>query len=273
MSLHICKAICLDEIDRSYLSELNRLFSFFSHTHQTLLFHSSFQSAMLEDTRKWLSDPIVINATQRDEIRCDIQYDVEYVKENERNVFIVRSCLNKTAPPVLIVCRSEKNVDFLHEYFLLKGIDTVSMTSSMSPQEKSRALQTFRDKKADVLVCTDSSLGAESLPEVRHVIHFDLPSESRFFVNRLKSLRPKGISTAPYSGSSSRARSLSRAGHRSFSPRNRSKDTTSQLSSASTSSRSLRWVHSASGPANTWPRMTSCISPFTARAGTPPCAS
>lgn len=196
MSLHICKAICLDEIDRSYLSELNRLFSFFSHTHQTLLFHSSFQSAMLEDTRKWLSDPIVINATQRDEIRCDIQYDVEYVKENERNVFIVRSCLNKTAPPVLIVCRSEKNVDFLHEYFLLKGIDTVSMTSSMSPQEKSRALQTFRDKKADVLVCTDSSLGAESLPEVRHVIHFDLPSESRFFVNRLKSLRPKGISTA-----------------------------------------------------------------------------
>lgn len=62
-------------------------------------------------------------------------------------------------------------------------------------------------------------------------------------------------------------------GHRSFSPRNRSKDTTSQLSSASTSSRSLRWVHSASGPANTWPRTTSCISPFTARAGTPPCAS
>ena len=196
MSLHICKAICLDEIDRSYLSELSRLFSFFSHTHQTLLFHSSFQSAMLEDTKRWLSDPVVINATQRDKIRCDVQYDVDYVKENERNVFVVRSCLNKTAPPVLIVCRSEKNVDFLHEYFLLKGIDTVSMTSSVSPQEKSRALQAFRDKKADVLVCTDSSLGTESLPEVRHVIHFDLPSESRLFVNRLKSLRPKGISTA-----------------------------------------------------------------------------
>ena len=152
--------------------------------------------SLLEDLNEQLRDPVIINAAQRVRTRSDVKYAVEFMKSSEKNVFVVRNCLNQTAPPVLIVCRNEKNVDFLQEYFLLKGIDSVSITNTRTPQEIQTALDSFREGRADVLICTDSALGDETIREVNHVIHYDLPSEYSAFVNRLNYLCPNGISTA-----------------------------------------------------------------------------
>lgn len=196
LSLHICKVVCLDELDRSFLTELNRIFGFITHVHQTLLFHSALKGSLLEDLKEQLRDPVIINAAQRVRTRSDVKYAVEFMKSSEKNVFVVRNCLNQTAPPVLIVCRNEKNVDFLQEYFLLKGIDSVSITNARTPQEKDSALDAFREGKADVLICTDAALGDETIKEVNHVIHYDLPSDYAVFAERLHFLRSNGISTA-----------------------------------------------------------------------------
>lgn len=196
LALHTCKAICIDELDRSFLSELRRIFGFIPHVHQTLLFHSSLKASLLEDLKEQLRDPVTIYASQRVKTRSDVRYVVEFVKSSEKNVYVVRTCLNQTAPPVLIVCRNEKNVDFLQEYFLLKGIDSVSITNTRTPQEIQTALDSFREGRADVLICTDSALGDETIREVNHVIHYDLPSEYSAFANRLNYLCPNGISTA-----------------------------------------------------------------------------
>ena len=183
LSLHICKVVCLDELDRSFLTELNRIFGFITHVHQTLLFHTALKGSLLEELKEQLHDPVVINAAQRVRTRSDVKY-------------VVRNCLNQTAPPVLIVCRNEKNVDFLQEYFLLKGIDSVSITNTRTPQEKDSALDAFREGKADVLICTDAALGDETIKEVNHVIHYDLPSDYALFAERLHFLRSNGVSTA-----------------------------------------------------------------------------
>lgn len=39
-------------------------------------------------------------------------------------------CLQKTAPPVLIFCENKSDVDSIHEYLLLKGVEAVCDVST-----------------------------------------------------------------------------------------------------------------------------------------------
>lgn len=36
-------------------------------------------------------------------------------------------CLQKTAPPVLIFAEKKQDVDYIHEYLLLKGVEAVAI--------------------------------------------------------------------------------------------------------------------------------------------------
>lgn len=51
---------------------------------------------------------------------------MELVKKEAKIVYLLQ-CLQKTAPPVLIFCESKKEVDDIHEYLLLKGVEAVSI--------------------------------------------------------------------------------------------------------------------------------------------------
>jgi len=52
--------------------------------------------------------------------------DVEYVKTEAKIVFLLE-CLQKTAPPVLIFAEKKQDVDTIHEYLLLKGVEAVAI--------------------------------------------------------------------------------------------------------------------------------------------------
>lgn len=57
--------------------------------------------------------------------------EVEYVKQ-EAKVLYLLTCLQKTAPPVLIFAENKKDVDDIHEYLLLKGVAAVSVHGGKS---------------------------------------------------------------------------------------------------------------------------------------------
>lgn len=56
---------------------------------------------------------------------CWLQ-EVEYVKQEAKIVYLLE-CLQKTPPPVLIFAEKKQDVDAIHEYLLLKGVEAVAI--------------------------------------------------------------------------------------------------------------------------------------------------
>lgn len=52
--------------------------------------------------------------------------EVEYVKQEAKVVYLLE-CLKKTMPPVLIFAEKKQDVDAIHEYLLLKGVEAVAI--------------------------------------------------------------------------------------------------------------------------------------------------
>ncbi len=56
----------------------------------------------------------------------DVKQEVEYAIPEAR-IMSLLSGLQKTAPPVLIFAQRKQDVDAIHEYLLLKGVEAVAI--------------------------------------------------------------------------------------------------------------------------------------------------
>uniref|UniRef100_A0A8C0CU22 RNA helicase n=1 Tax=Balaenoptera musculus TaxID=9771 RepID=A0A8C0CU22_BALMU len=120
------------------------------------------------------------------DIRTIFSYfkEVEYVKEEAKMVYLLE-CLQKTPPPVLIFAEKKADVDAIHEYLLLKGVEAVAIHGGKDQEERTKAIEAFREGKKDVLVATDVASKGLDFPAIQHVINYDMPEEIENYVHRI----------------------------------------------------------------------------------------
>lgn len=69
--------------------------------------------------------------------------EVEYVKQEAKLVYLLE-CLQKTAPPVLIFAENKNDVDDIHEYLLIKGVEAVAVHGGKDQEEREHAIDDFK---------------------------------------------------------------------------------------------------------------------------------
>ena len=94
-------------------------------------------------------------------------------------------CLQKTAPPVVVFCERKGDVDDVHEYLLLKGVEAVSIHGGKDQEERNDAIRRFKDGSKDVLGRDGCRREGPRFPDIQHVINFDMPSEIENYVHRI----------------------------------------------------------------------------------------
>lgn len=188
MTLDNCRYICLDEADRmldlGFDEEVGEIMNHFPHQRQTLLFSATFPKQFQDFARDTLVQPVVVNVGRAGAANLDVIQEVEYVKQEAKIVYLLH-CLQKTAPPVVIFCERKGDVDDIHEYLLLKGVDAVSIHGGKDQVERNEAIKMYKEGKKDVLVATDVAAKGLDFSDIQHVINFDMPSEIENYVHRI----------------------------------------------------------------------------------------
>jgi len=188
MNLEICRYCCLDEADRmldlGFDEEVGEIMNYFPHQRQTLLFSATFPQKFQDFARSTLVKPIVVNVGRAGAANLDVIQEVEYVKQEAKIVYLLH-CLQKTAPPVIMFCERKSDVDDIHEYLLLKGVEAVSIHGGKDQEERNEAIAMYQVGKKDVLVATDIAAKGLDFADIQHVINFDMPSEIENYVHRI----------------------------------------------------------------------------------------
>jgi ATP-dependent RNA helicase DDX41 len=188
MTLDTCRYICLDEADRmldlGFDEEVGEIMNYFPHQRQTLLFSATFPKKFQDFASETLVQPVVVNVGRAGAANLDVIQEVEYVKQEAKIVYLLH-CLQKTAPPVIIFCERKGDVDDIHEYLLLKGVEAVSIHGGKDQEERNQAIKNYKEGKNDVLVATDIAAKGLDFSDIQHVINFDMPSEIENYVHRI----------------------------------------------------------------------------------------
>jgi len=148
--LDVCRYLCMDEADRlidlGFEEDIRTVFSYFKAQRQTLLFSATMPKKIQNFARSALVKPITINVGRAGAASMNVIQEVEYVKSEAKIVYLLE-CLQKTSPPVLIFAERKQDVDSIHEYLLLKGVEAVAIHGGKDQEERSKGVAAFRKGK------------------------------------------------------------------------------------------------------------------------------
>jgi ATP-dependent RNA helicase DDX41 len=171
-------------VDLGFEDEIQEIFSYFKTQRQTILFSATMPFKIKKFAESNLVNPVTINIGRAGAAIFDVIHDVECVEDGEKLTHILKS-LTKSAPPVIIFCENKRDVDKVHEYLLLKGIDAVSIHGGKDQSERNKSIEQFKHFLKDVLVATDVISKGLDFPAINHVINFDMPAEIENYVHRI----------------------------------------------------------------------------------------
>lgn len=85
----------------------------------------------------------------------------------------------------LIFTETKRGADALENFLYQEGVNATSIHGDRSQTEREMALHNFRCGRCPVLVATDVAARGLDIPNVMHVINYDLPNNIDDYVHRI----------------------------------------------------------------------------------------
>merc|ERR1719472_91572 len=122
-------------MDMGFEDDLRNIMDFFKTQRQTLMFSATMPQKIQNFAQTALVRPVTVNVGRAGAANLDVIQEVEYVKEDAKIVYLLE-CLKKTAPPVLIFCSNQGDVDNVHEYLMLKGVEAMAIHGGKDQEDR-----------------------------------------------------------------------------------------------------------------------------------------
>ncbi len=181
--------IVLDEADRmldmGFIEDMRWILSGFPKSRQTLFFSATLSPQIEKLIHDFLQNPEMISVRKR-ETSKNIDQDVIRVGTSDNKLEVLAKMLNeKEFEKVIIFGRTKRGVEVLSKDLFKRGFKVEAIHGDKNHSQRQRALKSFKDNKARILVATDVAARGLDIPNVTHVINFDIPQTYDDYVHRI----------------------------------------------------------------------------------------
>jgi len=86
---------------------------------------------------------------------------------------------------VLVFTRTKRQAEYLARDLKREGHRVAALQGDMSQNQRQRAIRGFRQGKHDILVATDVAARGIDVPDITHVINYDMPDTVDAYIHRI----------------------------------------------------------------------------------------
>ncbi len=181
--------VILDEADRmldmGFINDVKWILSLVAIKRQIMLFSATFSNEIESLVKTFLVDPVKI-AIATKETSKQIDQDIVRVAKGLDKTDVLHDLLNKAEfEKVLIFSRTKHGADRLSVSLCHRGFKAESIHGDKPHNKRQKALQMFKDNAVEILVATDVAARGLDIPNVSHVINFDIPATYADYIHRI----------------------------------------------------------------------------------------
>ncbi|KAE9390460.1 P-loop containing nucleoside triphosphate hydrolase protein [Gymnopus androsaceus JB14] len=212
ISLANIKYLVLDEADRmldmGFEPQIRRIVQGEDmpgvHDRQTLMFSATFPRDIQILAKDFLKDYVFLSVGRVGSTSENITQKIEYVEDHDKKSVLLDILASQPAESIgltLIFVETKRMADMLSDFLMANRLPATSIHGDRSQREREMALQTFRTGRTPIMVATAVAARGLDIPNVTHVVNYDLPSDIDDYVHRIGRTGRAGntgVSTAFY---------------------------------------------------------------------------
>ncbi|KAL4781186.1 P-loop containing nucleoside triphosphate hydrolase protein [Aspergillus varians] len=153
---------------------------------QTLMFSATFPRDIQMLARDFLKDYVFLSVGRVGSTSENITQKVEYVEDaDKRSVLLDILHTHGTTGLTLIFVETKRMADALSDFLINQRFPATAIHGDRTQRERERALEMFRSGRFPILVATAVAARGLDIPNVTHVINYDLPTDIDDYVHRI----------------------------------------------------------------------------------------
>ncbi|GAA5994170.1 hypothetical protein JCM5350_006341 [Sporobolomyces pararoseus] len=153
---------------------------------QTLMFSATFPREIQMLARDFLKDYIFLSVGRVGSTSENITQKIEYVEDDDKRSVLLDILF--ALPPgglTLVFVETKRMADLLEGFLAQNNFQATSIHGDRTQREREFALETFRSGRTPIMVATAVAARGLDIPNVTHVVNYDLPSDIDDYVHRI----------------------------------------------------------------------------------------
>ncbi|XP_073151036.1 DEAD-box ATP-dependent RNA helicase 52C-like [Henckelia pumila] len=202
VSLRNVKYLTLDEADRmldmGFERDIRKIVQQMGMpppgSRQTMLFSATFPDEIRRLGSDFLKNHVFLSVGKVGSSTNLIVQRVEFVRDMDKrdhliNLLCSQKKANKLSPTknalTLVFVETKRGADALEKWLCRNAFPAAAIHGDKVQMERERALRSFKNGRTPILVATDVASRGLDIPQVAHVINFDLPKVIDSYVHRI----------------------------------------------------------------------------------------
>lgn len=181
--------VVLDEVDRmvdmGFIKDMRAILGKLPAKRQSLFYSATMSREIETLVKTFLNDPIMVSVKTQP-TADNVNQDVIRVNSREEKMQKLEEVLkNEDVTKSIIFVRTKISADKLDRTLFEKGFKCVALHGDKSQYHRQKSLNQFKEGRANILVATDVAARGLDIPNVSHVINYDVPENFDDYVHRI----------------------------------------------------------------------------------------
>ena len=189
-SLNLSEAnfLVLDEMDRmldmGFSIAIDKILKFIPSEKQTLMFSATISKSIEKLSSKYLKNPEFIKIDQDKATIPKIEQKVISLSNDGKLPYLIKH-LEIHNGLILVFVKTKRGAKRLAKDLYKKGFEVDAIHGDLRQNKRTSVIKKFRSNKIQILVATDVAARGLDIPNIEHVINYDLPQQPEDYIHRI----------------------------------------------------------------------------------------